>query len=163
MTTPRTLTMLLLLATSLNMSTAAACAQDKPATEVQWRTNYADARKEALEKKRPILILCDMKCSTYCVQFKRVTFQDAEVVKLLRTEFVSLTIDSDNWHPLQYLRIEVFPTTVIATHDGRIRSVKVGYVEPTEFREHLRRVLAECFIPDWRTNSLFRRAACYPR
>ena len=138
--------------------------QDKPVTEVQWRTNYNAARREALEKKRPILILIENENSLFCTKFKSVTLGNSDVVRLINAELIPLSREFHRDSMLsQFLRVEGFPTTVIATHNGQIISQKIGYVAPAAFRDYLHSILAECYPPDRRTNSLPRRTSCYPR
>jgi thioredoxin-related protein len=120
------------------------------AQEVQWRTNYSLARKEALDTNRPLLLDFGTQQCYWCRRLDATTFRDSRVVLLVKENFVPLKIDAASDPRLtEALRIHRFPTMVIAAADGKIVSVLEGYREATALHDHLRGILAELRNPNW--------------
>jgi len=113
------------------------------ADPVVWRTDYAAARKEAAEKKGPLLILvCSADC-VYCRKMEAGTFAHADTVKLLGEQFIPVKLDAAR--DAEFVRgmgITVFPTTVIAGHDGKVYAFLGGYLDGGPFRENANKALA---------------------
>jgi thioredoxin-like negative regulator of GroEL len=109
---------------------------------VQWRTDYNAARKEAQEKRLPLILEVGTEDCSHCRRQDATTFRDPEVVALLNTRFVPLRIDGDREEALvQALRVQVYPTTVFATADGKVVGFLQGYVSADQLRDHARRVV----------------------
>ena len=126
-----------LLALALFAPTASA---DDP---IVWRTDYAAARKEAAEKKRPLLILvCSADC-VYCRKMEAGTFAHPDTVKLLGGRFIPVKLDAARDAAfVRGMGITVFPTTVIAGHDGKVYAFLGGYLDGGPFRENANKALA---------------------
>jgi len=126
-----------LLALALFAPTASA---DDP---IVWRTDYAAARKEAAEKKRPLLILvCNADC-VYCRKMEAGTFAHPDTVKLLGGRFIPVKLDAARDAAfVRGMGITVFPTTVIAGHDGKVYAFLGGYLDGGPFRENANKALA---------------------
>ena len=126
-----------LLALALFAPTASA---DDP---IVWRTDYAAARKEAAEKKRPLLILvCSADC-VYCRKMEAGTFAHPDTVKLLGGRFIPVKLDAARDAAfVRGMGITVFPTTVIAGHDGTVYAFLGGYLDGGPFRENANKALA---------------------
>ncbi len=127
-------------------------AQALPApTAVQWRANYDAARKEAAEKSKPIFLNFGTDDCVHCKRLHQTTFLDPAIVKLLNTHFIPLKIDANREPRLaQSLRIQAYPTTILAGHEGKIHGWIEGYMEASRLVEHLQRVAAAP-TPDWMT------------
>jgi thioredoxin-like negative regulator of GroEL len=122
------------------------------AEEVQWRTDYNKARQEASEKNRPILIDFGTENCMWCKRLDATTFRDPTVVGVLNEKFIPLRIDADRDKPLaDVLRIQNFPTCVVAAPDGRILATQEGFMEPLRCNELLQRALASVSNPEWMT------------
>lgn len=125
----------------------AVLAADQPApaagpAAVQWRTDYNAARKEAQEKRLPLLLEVGTEDCTHCRRQDATTFRDPAVVALLNTQFVPLRVDGDKEEALvQALRVQVYPTTVLATSDGKVLGFLQGYVSADQLRDQARRVV----------------------
>jgi thioredoxin-related protein len=112
------------------------------AQEVQWRTNYSLARKEALDTNRPLLLDFGTEQCFWCRRLDTTTFRDAQLARLLNENFIALKIDAASDVRLtEALRIHSFPTLVIAAADGKILDVTEGYREAAALYDQLRRVL----------------------
>jgi uncharacterized protein YyaL (SSP411 family) len=53
------------------------------ADPVQWRTDYPSARKEAEEKKLPLLVVVGTDQCVYCRKMEATTFADKDVLAQL--------------------------------------------------------------------------------
>ena len=107
------------------------------ADPTQWRTDYASARKEAEEKKLPLLVVVGTEQCVYCRKLEATTFADKDVLAMLAGKVVLLKVDA-NKDPdfARAMRVSIYPTTVIAGTDGKVYAYLAGYVPPDQFCEH---------------------------
>jgi thioredoxin-related protein len=118
--------------------------------EVHWRTDYNAARKEALEKNRPIVLDFGTESCFWCKKLDATTFQEPAVTSLMNEHFIPLKVNAQASVALtEALRIQSFPTIVLAAPDGKILGTLEGYMEASRFQEQLQRVLASLNNPDW--------------
>ena len=98
--------------------------------EVDWRSDYNTALREAAEKNRPLVIDFGTENCFWCKKLDATTFRDPKVAKLLNEQFVPVKIDA-NKHPrlTEALNVESFPTLVLATPEGKVVGRHVGYAE----------------------------------
>ncbi len=116
---------------------------------VRWRTDYNAARKEATEKARPLFLDFGTEDCFHCRRLDASTFRDPTIVSLLNERFVPLKIDGNREPALvQMLRINAYPTLILASSDGKILGVIEGYMEAPRLLEQLQRALATS-APDW--------------
>src|SRR3954464_2290906 len=105
-------------------------APSAPAQQVQWRSDYGTARREAAEKGRPLLIDFVTESCFLCKKLDATTFRDPAVTSLLNEQFVTLKVDAEQEAALaQALRVQQYPTMVLAGPDGKIIGVLEGYQE----------------------------------
>jgi thioredoxin-related protein len=121
------------------------------AEDVDWRSDYNTARKEATEKGRPLLLDFGYEGCTYCRKLDATTFRDPAVVKVLNSKFVPLRIDieKDPRHLAEQLNLQKYPTVIFATPEGQVLGSIEGYQETGQFQENLARVLEALSSPDW--------------
>jgi thioredoxin-related protein len=120
------------------------------AQEVKWRTDYNAARKEAADRKLPLILDFGTENCFWCKRLDATTFRDAAVVKMMNEGFVPLKVDGNQESALtQMLRIQSFPTIVFAGPDGKILGTLEGYLEAPRFLENLQRALAALNNPEW--------------
>jgi thioredoxin-related protein len=121
------------------------------AEDVDWRSDYNAARKEAAEKGRPLVLDFGFETCAFCRKLDSTTFRDPEIVKVLNTKFIPLRIDieRDPRHLAEQLGLQKYPTVVFATPDGHVLGSVEGYQEPGPFQENLGRVLEVVQNPDW--------------
>ncbi len=123
-----------------------------PAQEVEWRPDYASARREAVEKNRPLMIDFRTTHCPWCDKLDSVVFHDPSIVGLLNERFVSLTVDAEREVRLASdLNVQTYPTVVLAGADGRILDVQVGFLDAPRFQEKLQRALTAVSVPEWMT------------
>lgn len=120
---------------------------------IAWRTDYRTARQESREKGLPLIVDFGTENCFWCRKLETTTFRDPGIVAVLRDEFVPLRIDADRDPNLtQLLRIQSFPTLVLAAPDGKILAFIEGYLEPEKLLPHLRAASATVLAtPEWMT------------
>src|SRR5262245_61914281 len=127
---------------------ATALVSSAPAAGIRWRTDYAAARQEALEKERPLLLDVVRDHCPWCTKLDSTTFVDPSVVAVAGERFVPLKIDAGRQPALaQALKIQSYPTLVVATPAGKILEMHSGYLEVGPFLEFLNRALAQSPAP----------------
>jgi thioredoxin-related protein len=120
------------------------------AEDVDWRSDYNAARKEAAEKGLPIILDFGFEECTFCRKLDATTFRDTEVVKRLNGKFIPLRIDIQKDPSLaEKLGLQKYPTVVFASPEGHILGQVVGYQEAGPFQENLDRVLELVANPEW--------------
>jgi thioredoxin-like negative regulator of GroEL len=111
--------------------------------EVQWRHDYTQARREAVEKNRPLLVDVGTENCYWCKRLDASTFRDPKVVKMMNEQFIPVKLDANREPTLaEALGIQSYPTIVWASPDGKILKVHPGFMEAGPFLDTLQRVLA---------------------
>jgi thioredoxin-related protein len=115
-----------------------------------WRTDYNAARKEAAEKGLPLLIEVGTDECFYCRKLESVTFRDPAVAAMLAGDFIPLKVDANREPRLaQALKVQVYPTVVLAGADGKIHAFIEGYLEPARMAEHMKRTVTSATTTDY--------------
>lgn len=119
------------------------------AAEVEWRTDYNAARKEMLEKGRP-MILCvvsDAMCGPGPQRIKEL-FSDEAIAARIDAHFVLLRINASKEPKLaDALWIHAYPTVILATQEGKIVAKIEGVVEKDRFLDLLDQIEGLCKTP----------------
>lgn len=103
------------------------------AQEVKWYTDYAAARKAAVESGRPLLLDFGTESCFYCKKLDATTFRDPKVVARLNAGFVAVKVDANKFPRMTAaLQVESFPTLILATADGRVIGRHEGYADTSE-------------------------------
>ncbi len=125
-------------------------AQPARPAQVTWHNDYNAARKEAAVKGLPIVIVVGTADCFYCRKLEAGPLQSATVTSLLAGNFVALKLDATRAPELaKALKVQMYPTTVLAAPDGKISAFIEGYVEADRFAEQLKRTLTQTGTPDW--------------
>ncbi|MCI0462367.1 MAG: thioredoxin fold domain-containing protein [Gemmataceae bacterium] len=155
--------------TALGLFVLALWASPAAAQEVQWRPDYQAARREAVEKGRPLVLVFDTPHCFWCRKLEASTLRDASVVRVLNEQTIPLKLDGKREAYLsQVLGIRSYPTLVLAAPDGRILAVQEGFVDAVRFQQQLQRALASTDRAD-EMNRVYQEAvgaiavADYPR
>lgn len=107
------------------------------ADPVEWRTDYVTARKEAEEKKLPLLVVVGTEQCVYCRKLEATTFVDKDVLALLAGKVVLLKVDANKDAEFaRAMRVSIYPTTVIAGADGKVFAYLAGFQSADQFQEH---------------------------
>jgi thioredoxin-related protein len=114
------------------------------AQEIQWRKDYGQARQEAIEKGRPLLLTFTSQNCRWCYTLDSTTYRDPVVNQYVAEKFVPLKVEAEMYPGLvSGLGIQGFPTIVVASASGRILEVHRGYIEAAPFAEFLSRSLTK--------------------
>jgi thioredoxin-like negative regulator of GroEL len=106
---------------------------------IEWRTDYNAARKESAETGLPLLLQIGTEECFYCKKMDATTFKDAKVIAMAGG-FIPVKIDGNKEAALtKALKIQVYPTTVLAAADGTIHAFVQGHVGVDPFKEQLKR------------------------
>jgi thioredoxin-related protein len=128
------------------MSSTAAAA-DPPS--VTWRGDYNTARKEAQEKGKLIVLVIGTEDCLYCRKQEASTFRDPTVQGLVNDHFLAVKVDANRDPNLaQALKIQLYPTTVLAGPDGKILAYLQGFVSAEQFKEHANRAVLQATTSD---------------
>jgi thioredoxin-related protein len=120
------------------------------AADPVWRTDYNTARKEATEKGLPLFVVVGTDNCFYCRKLETIAFRDPAVAALLANAFVPLKLDAGREPALaKALKVQVYPTVVLAAQDGKIHAFLEGYLEPDRLAEHLKRTVSTATTTDW--------------
>lgn len=124
----------------------AATAADPPV----WRTDYNAARKEAADKGLPLCVVVGSENCFYCKKLEAGPLRDPAVATQLTTNYIPLKIDATAEPALaRALRVQFYPTIILAGPDGKIHAFIEGYVEVDRLHENLKRVATVCATADW--------------
>lgn len=124
-----------------------ACSQ-----EIQWRSDYNAARKEALEKGLPLFLDFGTDNCFWCKKLEATTFREPAILGLLNERFIALHVNANRETTLvELLQIRSYPTLVLAGPDGKILGTLEGFMEAPRLLDHLQRVLASVSNPEWMT------------
>lgn len=128
-----------------------------PAQHVTWRTEYNAARREATEKNRPLVLEFGTEACFWCKKLESTTLRDPAVAALLNDRFVPVKLDAERETTLsQALRIQTYPTLIVAAPEGKILGILEGYLEPEKLLDNLQKALAASTnaAPDWMTRDM---------
>ena len=125
-------------------------ARPTPNKSVAWRTDYNAARREAQEKGLPLLIVVGTDDCFYCRKLEANTFADAGVAGLISNGYVALKLDANREPGLtKALKVQVYPTSVLAGPDGKIHAFIEGYLDADRYAENLKRSSTAVATTDW--------------
>lgn len=118
------------------------------AQELAWRYDYNLARKESSDKNRPMLLDFVTDHCFWCKKLDTTTFREPAVASVMNQHFVLLKVDADkNPQLAQALRIQSYPTMIIASADGRILTIIEGFVESPKLLDSLHKALGKTAPP----------------
>ncbi len=125
-------------------------AKSAGAEEVRWRYDYSDARQEARQTGRPLLLDFSTEWCTHCKKLDVTTFRDPTVARTLNEQFIPVKLDGTREKRIvEALRIQAYPTIVLADADGKILKSVEGYLDARCFHDQLQGALAAIANPDW--------------
>ena len=116
-------------------------AASAPAADpVTWRTDYNAARKEAAEKGLPLFLVIGTDNCFYCRKLEAGPFRDSAIAAQLARNFIPLKVDANKEPNLsRALKVQVYPTMVLAGADGKIVAFIEGFLETERLEEQLKR------------------------
>ena len=118
--------------------------------KVAWWTDYNAARKEAHEKGLPLVVVIGTDDCFYCRKLEAGPLKDAGINVLLAGGYVALKLDATRAPEIaKALKVQLYPTTVIAAPDGKIHAFIEGYIEADRLSEQLKRASTAVATADW--------------
>jgi thioredoxin-related protein len=127
-----------------SLATFAAPLSSLSAQEVRFAHDYAVARRDAIEKHRPIVVVLGTENCSWCRKLESTTLRDASVVQALNDRFVVVHIEADRDPSIaNALGVSGYPTIVFATPEGKILGKHEGFVDAARFRQQLDRAVRE--------------------
>jgi thioredoxin-like negative regulator of GroEL len=115
-----------------------------------WRTDYNAARREAQDNGLPLMVVVGTEQCFYCKKLDATTLRDPAVSAAVAGGFIPLKLDARaNPELAKALKVQVYPTTVLAGADGKIHAFIEGYLEADRFAEHLKRAANAAATADW--------------
>lgn len=106
--------------------------------QIAWRTNLRLAWTEAAKRNVPMVIFITSDRCHFCDVMKRDTWSDDGVSQLVAGRYLAIELKPGrNAEALSQMEVPAYPTTLVATHDGKIVAHRVGYQSAMEMRSLL--------------------------
>ncbi len=134
-----------------------------------WRTDYDAARNEASDKGLPLFVVVGTENCYYCRKLESGPLREPAILTHLQRHFVPLKIDAHKEPELaRALRIQLYPTIILAGPDGKIHAFIEGYVDAARLDEHCKRTVVAVYTPaaldrDFEQAALALKQHDYPR
>ncbi|MBV9122310.1 MAG: thioredoxin family protein [Planctomycetes bacterium] len=111
---------------------------------LRWRRNYSAAMREARNRGRIVVVDIGTTGCMWCQKMEATTFQDQQIVGVVNQKAVPLKIDAQEEEAIaRELKVQRYPTLILASPEGKILDFMEGYVDPDTFSDHLKRALAQ--------------------
>jgi thioredoxin 1 len=107
-----------------------------PSNDVNWATDIADARQQAAESQKPMMLFFTAEWCVPCRIMKREVFADPEVMKVLNAQFVPVMIyqgDPGGDEAFQKYNIRGTPITIFTDAQENVLDYAVGGIGKSEF------------------------------
>jgi tetratricopeptide (TPR) repeat protein len=115
---------------------------------VRWETDYNTARQKAAEKGLPLFVVIGTDQCFYCRKLEQGPLREPQIVAHLQQHFIPLKIHAQREVELaRALRVQVYPTIVLAGPDGKIHAFIEGYQDSQRLEEHCKRTLLAIHTP----------------
>lgn len=106
--------------------------------ELNWISNYREARSRSKELNIPILINISGSNCIYCKKMNSTTLRNSEVVGVLQGNFIALNLDAIRDRDIvKALGVRLLPTFIIADPQGNVISNVEGLSSAEEFKTFL--------------------------
>jgi thioredoxin-related protein len=112
--------------------------QTSDKSAIDWQ-EYAKGMDLAKKENKPVFLYFHADWCSYCKKLKKTTFQDALVLKYLRDNFISITVDTDkDQERAAQWKVKGLPTLWFLKPDNsRITSIP-GYIDAEQFLNALK-------------------------
>jgi protein disulfide-isomerase len=105
---------------------------------VGWLDDYNQARRKGVETDRPVLLYVTSPDCHYCSKMQSMTFSDSQVVTDLQQRFVAARMHLAAESELgKQLMINIYPTTIIISPQGKILDYVRGYMDPVSLQQRM--------------------------
>ena len=108
-----------------------------------WRTDFAQAEKDAKSLDRPMLIHFHAAWCGPCKQMDAEILNSVELARQVENRFIMVKVDSDRHHDLvERFDVQSLPTDIIVEPDGRLIARSEAYQSPSNYLAHIARAEA---------------------
>jgi len=117
---------------------AASAQENLPEQTIQWQ-QWSD-KTFALAQEQDKLVLLDItaKWCQFCKKMAAVTYQDAEVIKIINKHYIAVKADIEEDNTIQQLYGSFgVPGTIILSADKKELNKRLGYISPQQMQWHL--------------------------
>ncbi|HUQ67875.1 MAG TPA: thioredoxin family protein [Planctomycetaceae bacterium] len=107
------------------------------ASAASWRTDYPQAKQDALTQGKPLLVTITASWCGACRQMDQLTFTDSRVRRLVDERFVAVSVNSDH-HPevVSAFGVSALPTTLVILGSEPVKRW-TGFQEAASFARDL--------------------------
>ncbi len=105
---------------------------------IYWRETWEQAKQEAQQQKRPLVLEFYMDGCPHCARLARETHTDPAVATALNTRFIPVRLEGRHHLDLvQKLGVRGAPTTLIFSTEGAELHRFAGFLNPPEYLKEL--------------------------
>jgi len=134
----------------LSFALVAAICPCANAQQIRWLTDYPAARREAADKRLPMILAVSSENCLWCRRQEQSTFVDPTVISVINQQFIALKVDAERETGLvQAMHISQYPTIVVITPDGDLLGFFQGYQEAGFLSAQLAKYGAGYVSPEW--------------
>jgi thioredoxin-related protein len=120
------------------------CTRAEEPAPIQWLTEYVSARRQGIKEDRLVLLFVTSENCGYCVKMQKETLSDRTIIKELQNKFVPAKLKLKTGDELaQQLQVNIYPTTLIISPQGKILDYARGYLTTSELRQRMDNALIE--------------------
>lgn len=106
-----------------------------------YEDNFHQAMNNAKKLDKKIMMVLTTKSCAWCMKFENQTLKKENIDKLIKENFVPLTLDNDiKDFPTKY-KTEVVPTIFFIRNDGKVIDTVYGYKNKKDFEKLLKEVV----------------------
>ena len=111
-----------------------------PPNNVAWAKDYSEAKAQAVETDKPMILFFTGKWCVPCRIMKRQVWADSQVTTQINDQFVPVSIDvgdPKNAALLDTYKVQGPPVTMVTDPAGNVRAWRAGSTGKSEFLELL--------------------------
>ncbi len=121
--------------------------QSAQADDVAWQARFFDAMKTAKETKQPVLVFATMQGCQHCEKMYHESYTDEKIAGTLNRDFIPVWLDAERSEDLlERMGVEVYPTTLIYSPQGKLLGKIEGYEEKPVLRSVIQGALRHRFV-----------------
>lgn len=113
-----------------------------PRPSILWYDDLDSGWRESKRTGRPMVIFITSARCRYCDAMKAATWRDVGINQRVGSEFVAVRLSPErNAKELSRIKVDVYPTTLVALPQGKVIDHRKGYQPPDLMHGLLNRVV----------------------
>ncbi len=129
-------------------------------SSIEWYSFNAGIKKAKSQKKHIVIDMYASWCH-WCKVMDKETFEDSEVVKKIKKDYIPIRLDMDSRARIKYQKynltpnelsklfgVQGLPTVVFMDKNGKFIDKLAGFIKPKLFSAILEYIKAECYKKD---------------